>query len=112
MIPHHFENILHTFFSSYVSLSGGYREEALASCEMYDLHSDRWSNISPLNFARDGPGVVSLHNAIYAAGLFTYSSAPESSLHVTLYPKLIRLYFFICLPITLYLEMLLVYNML
>ncbi|XP_063694566.1 kelch-like protein 12 [Bolinopsis microptera] len=35
---------------------------------MYDLHSDRWSNISPLNFARDGPGVVSLNNSIYAAG--------------------------------------------
>ena len=51
--------------------AGGYKDEALASCEMYDLHSDRWSNISPLNFARDGPGVVSLYNAIYAAGSFS-----------------------------------------
>ena len=53
---------------SMLMCSGGYKDEALSSCEMYDLHSDRWSNISPLNFARDGPGVVSLNNSIYASG--------------------------------------------
>ena len=37
-------------------------------CEMYDLHSDTWITIQPMNVRRARLGVAALHRLIYAVG--------------------------------------------
>ncbi len=37
-------------------------------CEMYDLHSDTWIAIQPMNVRRARLGVAALYRLIYAVG--------------------------------------------
>nr|CAB3259803.1 kelch-like protein 20 [Phallusia mammillata] len=52
----------------FIYVTGGYDGKTLSSCEKYDIHNKKWSNISNLVCARYGHGMVVCNGLIYCIG--------------------------------------------